>query len=40
MWLAHLTVFGQTDGYDPSNPPNPSVPEQDTTQYYALTVKP
>ena len=39
MWLAHLTVFGQTDGYDPSNPPNPSVPEQDTTQYYALTVK-
>ena len=39
MWLAHLTVFGQTDGYDPSNPPNPSVPEQDTTKYYALAVK-
>ena len=39
MWLAHLTVFGQTDGYDPSNPPNPSLPEKDTTKYYALTVK-
>lgn len=38
MWLAHLTVFGQTDGYDPSNPPNPSVPDDDT-QYYSLAVK-
>ena len=39
MWLAHLTVFGQTDGYDPSNPPNPSVPDDDDTQYYSLAVK-
>lgn len=39
MWMAHLTVLGQTDGYDPSNPPNPNTSEKDTTHYYALTVK-
>ena len=39
MWLSQLSAFGQTDGYNPSNPPNPSTGEsKDTTTYYTLTV--
>ena len=26
IWLCHLSAFAQTDGYNPSNPPNPTVP--------------
>ena len=38
IWLCHLSAFAQTDGYNPSNPPNPSVPDKDTTTYYHLSV--
>ena len=38
MWLGCLSASAQTDGYDPTNPPNPSVPEVDTTKYYNLYV--
>lgn len=41
MWLCQLSALAQTDGYDPSNPPNPTVPEgqlPDTTTYYNLQV--
>ena len=38
MWLGCLSAFAQTDGYDPTNPPNPEVPETDTKTYYTLTV--
>ena len=38
MWLGCLSAFAQTDGYDPTNPPNPTVPETDTKTYYTLTV--
>ena len=23
MWLCHLSVYAQTDGFDPVSPPNP-----------------
>ena len=38
MWLGCLSAFAQTDGDDPTNPPNPTVPETDTKTYYTLTV--
>ena len=38
MWLGCLSAFARTDGYDPTNPPNPTVPETDTKTYYTLTV--
>ena len=38
MWLGCLSAFAQTDGYDPTNPPNPTVPETDNKTYYTLTV--
>ena len=38
IWLCHLSAFAQTDGYNPSNPPSPSVPDKDTTTYYHLSV--
>ncbi len=39
MWLCHLSLMAQTEGYDPQNPPNPTVPDVDTNVYYNLTVK-
>lgn len=39
MWLGCLSAFAQTDDYNPSNPPNPSLPEVDTTKYYNLYVE-
>ena len=43
MLLCHLSAIAQTDGYNPSNPPNPSVPETTVPDslkedYYRLTV--
>ena len=38
MVLCHLSALAQTDGYNPSNPPNPSVPETEQEGYYQLTV--
>ena len=34
--LLPLRVAAQTDGYDPVNPPNPSWPDDNTTQYYKV----
>ncbi|MGN0222262.1 MAG: chitobiase/beta-hexosaminidase C-terminal domain-containing protein [Prevotella sp.] len=43
MLLCHLSAIAQTDGYNPSNPPNPSLPETTVPDslkegYYRLTV--
>lgn len=38
MVLCHLSALAQTDGYNPSNPPNPTVPETEQEGLYRLTV--
>ena len=40
MWLCHLSVYAQTDGFDPVSPPNPPSQEvKDSATYrYHLTV--
>lgn len=40
VWLSWLSVFSQTDGYDPANPPLPDFPNtEQPADYYRLTVK-
>ena len=38
MVLCHLSALAQTDGYNPSNPPNPTVPGSGQEGLYRLTV--
>jgi hypothetical protein len=41
LWLSSLSALAQTEGYNPSNPPNPGstkVEEADTTTYYTLSL--
>lgn len=40
VWLSSLSVFSQTDGYNPANPPLPDFPTADTTVYHTLKVIP
>lgn len=38
VWLSSLSVWSQTDGYNPANPPLPDFPQADTTTYRTLKV--
>lgn len=38
VWLSSLSVWSQTDGYNPANPPLPDFPQADETTYHTLKV--